>query len=43
MPEGVIVGGWSYIVAAYLVVGAGLLAYAVSLMVRLHRATERPR
>jgi len=30
MPEGVIVGGWSYVVAAYSITIAGLLVYAWS-------------
>ena len=31
MSEGVIVGGWSYVVAAYLITTGGLLGYIWSL------------
>ena len=31
MSEGVIVGGWSYVIAAYLVTAVGLIAYWWSL------------
>jgi hypothetical protein len=30
MPEGVIAGGWSYVIAAYSITVAGLVAYAWS-------------
>jgi hypothetical protein len=40
MPEGVIVGGWSFVVAAYVVVGTGLALYSIFLIFRL-RATRR--
>ncbi|HUP21723.1 MAG TPA: hypothetical protein VNB06_02135 [Thermoanaerobaculia bacterium] len=35
MTEGVIVGGWSYVIGAYAVVAIGLAMYAVSLFQRL--------
>lgn len=35
MVEGVIVGGWSYVIGAYAVVAIGLALYAVSLFQRL--------
>jgi hypothetical protein len=34
MPEGVIVGGWSYVIGAYTLTAAGLLAYVWSLHAR---------
>lgn len=40
MPEGVIVGGWNFVVAAYSLVGTGLLLYAIHLLARL-RSTRR--
>jgi hypothetical protein len=40
MPEGVIVGGWNFVVAAYVLVGAGLTLYAIYLLTRL-RSTRR--
>jgi hypothetical protein len=44
-PEGVIVGGWSFVVAAYSVTAAVLLVYAWSLRSRLARtpAAREPR
>jgi len=39
MPEGVIIGGWSYVIAAYSITAAGLAAYAWSLA---HRSRRRP-
>ncbi len=38
MSEGVIIGGWSYVVAAYIITGAGLLAYIWSLIARLRKS-----
>lgn len=38
MPEGVIIGGWSYVVAAYSVTALGLLFYAWTLKRRLSDA-----
>jgi hypothetical protein len=39
MPDGVIVGGWSYVIAAYSITVAGLVVYAWSLVHR-RRKTE---
>lgn len=41
MPEGVIVGGWSYVIGAYAVVAVGLTLYAVSLFQRLRSVRRR--
>ncbi len=38
MSEGVIIGGWSYVVAAYAVTGAGLAGYIWSLIYRLRKS-----
>ena len=38
MSEGVIIGGWSYVVAAYAITGAGLFLYIWSLIARLRKA-----
>jgi hypothetical protein len=38
VPQGVIVGGWSYVIGAYAVVAIGLTLYAVSLFQRLRSA-----
>ena len=38
MPDGVIVGGWSYVVAAYSITAAGLIAYAWSLVHRRRKS-----
>jgi len=35
VPEGVIVGGWSFVIAAYAVVCTGLVLYAIHLIARL--------
>ena len=40
MSEGVIVGGWSYVVAAYLITTAGLLGYVWSLLRRTKQLNE---
>jgi len=39
-PTGVIVGGWSYVIAAYTITTVGLVAYAWSLVARLRRAAD---
>lgn len=39
MSEGVIVGGWSYVIAAYAVTGVGLVAYIWSLW-RRHKQLD---
>jgi CcmD family protein len=38
MSEGVIVGGWSYVIAAYAITGAGLFLYIWSLISRLRKS-----
>ncbi len=38
MPDGVIVGGWSYVVAAYSITAAGLIAYVWSLVHRRRKS-----
>ena len=38
MPEGVIIGGWSYVVAAYTITWAGLVLYIWSLIARLRKS-----
>ena len=40
MPEGVIVGGWGYIIAAYALVAVVLVLYATSLIRRLRKADD---
>ena len=40
-PEGVILGGWNYVIAAYAVTAAVLLLYAWSLRSRLARIERR--
>ena len=41
MGEGVIVGGWSYVIAAYGITAAGLLLYFSSLSKRRRDAESR--
>lgn len=36
-PQGVIVGGWEYVIAAYAVTAGFLAAYAVTLVIRSKR------
>ncbi len=43
MPEGVIIGGWGYVIAAYSLTVAGLVFYAVSLVRRRRRIHKRDR
>jgi lipopolysaccharide export LptBFGC system permease protein LptF len=43
MPEGVITGGWSYVIAAYLISTAVLVAYTWSLLRRERRESQRGR
>lgn len=38
MLDGVIVGGWGFVIAAYAVTAVGLSSYALSLLARLRRA-----
>ncbi|MDH3254444.1 MAG: hypothetical protein OEM62_05570 [Acidobacteriota bacterium] len=40
MPEGVIYGGWSFVIAAYAITATGLTVYAWSLFFRLRRLRE---
>ncbi len=40
MSEGVIVGGWGYVIAAYSITVAGLALYVWSLVVRRRRIPE---
>ena len=40
MSEGVIVGGWSYVIAAYVITAVGLVAYFWSLRRRQDRLDE---
>jgi len=39
-PEGVIVGGWNYVIAAYSITGAMFLLYAFSLRSRLNKTKD---
>ncbi len=41
MPEGVIAGGWSYVIGAYSLTAVGLIAHAWSLWRRWRDVTER--
>ena len=41
MSEGVIVGGWNYVVAAYAITGGGLAIYIWTLIVRLRKSHNR--
>ena len=41
MSEGVIIGGWSYVIAAYGITAAGLLFYVTSLWRRRRDAGRR--
>jgi CcmD family protein len=41
MSEGVIVGGWNYVIAAYVITGAGLTLYIWSLVARLRNSHNR--
>ena len=41
VPEGVIVGGWNFVVAAYAVTAVGLLIYAWSLRRRLKSTDQK--
>lgn len=38
MPEGVIQGGWPYVIAAYSMTALVLTAYAASLFLRMRKA-----
>lgn len=39
-PEGVIIGGWSYVIAAYTITAAALVLYIASVFRRLKKAPE---
>jgi len=41
MSEGVIIGGWNYVIAAYAITGAGLVGYVWSLIARLRKSHNR--
>ena len=41
MSEGMIVGGWNYVIAAYTITGAGLALYISSLIIRLRNSHNR--
>jgi CcmD family protein len=41
MNEGVIIGGWNYVIAAYSITAVGLLGYAWSLIARRRKFTQR--
>ncbi len=38
MSEGVIIGGWNFVIAAYSITGAGLVLYIWSLIARLRKS-----
>lgn len=40
MSEGVIIGGWSYVVAAYSITAAGLILYLLSLLARSRKSSR---
>ena len=40
MPEGVIYQGWSFVIAAYSITGAGLAIYVWSLLSRLRKLRD---
>jgi hypothetical protein len=42
-PEGVIIGGWNFVVAAYVVTAAVLVVYAWSLRSRLDQIRKQGR
>ena len=41
MSEGVIIGGWDYVIAAYSITAAGLIGYAWSLVYRCRRIGQK--
>ncbi len=41
MSEGVIIGGWNYVVAAYSITAAGLLLYFLSLVARYRKSSRQ--
>ena len=40
-PEGVIIGGWSFVIAAYSITSVGLLLFAWSLRSRLKSSQKK--
>ena len=42
-PEGVIIGGWSFVIAAYSITAVGLLLFAWSLRARLKSVPKKDR
>ena len=40
IPQGVISGGWSFVVAAYVITFGALLGYALSLVSRFNKARQ---
>ena len=40
MSEGVIIGGWNYVIAAYSITATGLILYTWSLVARYRRSTR---
>jgi len=40
-PEGVIIGGWNFVIAAYAITSAMFLLYAWSLRSRLKKAEDK--
>ncbi len=40
-PEGVIIGGWSFVIAAYSITAAGLLLFLWSLRARLKSVRKK--
>ncbi len=43
VPEGVIVGGWNFVIAAYSITAVGLVAYTWSLIRRTRQQQEKER
>jgi hypothetical protein len=41
MNEGIIIGGWNYVIAAYSITAVGLVAYAWSLVHRRRKSRAR--
>ena len=41
MPEGVVVGGWGFVIAAYTITAAGLVIYTLTLIARKRRMERK--
>ena len=41
MSEGVIIGGWGYVIAAYSITAAGLIGYTWSLVYRYRKISQK--